>query len=62
MDLSIRCLKCMQSLGVETIGDLVQKTDKELLQCQNFGQTSLNELKRKLAAHNLALKPRLTIR
>ena len=58
LDLSVRCLKCARTLGVETVGDLIQKTEKELLQCPNFGQTSLNEIKRKLASYGLSLKPR----
>jgi len=58
MDFSIRCLKCMQSLGVQTVGDLVQKTEKELLKCQNFGQTSLAEIKNKLSSLGLSLKSR----
>ncbi len=56
MDLSVRSLKCVKSLGCETLGDLVQKTERELLDCPNFGQTSLNEIKRKLAQYNLVLK------
>jgi DNA-directed RNA polymerase subunit alpha len=58
MDLSVRSLKCARTLGIETIGDLVQKTDKDLLACPNFGQTSLNEVKQKLASYGLSLKTR----
>ena len=58
LDLSVRSLKCMRTLGVQTVGDLTEKTDKELLQCQNFGQTSLAEVKDKLAKLGLALKSR----
>jgi DNA-directed RNA polymerase subunit alpha len=56
LDLSVRSLKCVKSLGCETLGDLIQKTEKELLDCPNFGQTSLNEIKRKLAQYNVTLK------
>ncbi len=58
LDLSIRSQKCMRSLGIHTMDDLMQKTEKELLQCQNFGQTSLDEIERKLEAFGLSLKPR----
>jgi len=58
MDLSVRSLKCARTLGIETVGDLIQKTDKELLACPNFGQTSLNEVKQKLASYGLSLKAR----
>jgi DNA-directed RNA polymerase subunit alpha len=57
LDLSVRSLKCARTLGVETVGDLAQKTEKELLQCPNFGQTSLSEIKRKLGTYGLSLKP-----
>jgi DNA-directed RNA polymerase subunit alpha len=58
LDLSIRSLKCVKSLGCELVGDLVQKSDKELLKCANFGQTSLLEIKNKLANMGLSLKMR----
>lgn len=56
LDLSVRSLKCIRSLGCETLADLVQHSDKELLACPNFGQTSLAEVKRKLESLGLALK------
>lgn len=56
LELSVRSRKCMQRLGVATIGEVCQKTGDELLACKNFGQTSLNEIKQKLA--NLGLKLR----
>lgn len=58
LDLSIRCQKCMQVLRIQTVGELSEKTDKELLQCQNFGQTSLEEIQSKLEALGVSLKPR----
>jgi DNA-directed RNA polymerase subunit alpha len=56
LDLSTRCRKCMERLGVTTLGQLIRHTEKELLAVPNFGNTSLNELKTKLAAVGLALK------
>ena len=56
MALSVRALKCMRTLGIQTFGELIQKTEKEMLQCPNFGQTSLNEIKSKLQDCNLQLK------
>ena len=56
LNLSIRSQKCMRTLGVEIAGDLTQKTEKTLLACQNFGQTSLAEVKNKLAKLGLELK------
>jgi DNA-directed RNA polymerase subunit alpha len=56
LDLSIRSQKCMRTLGLTTIGELIQRTERELLQCQNFGQTSLEEVKAKLDELGLELK------
>ena len=57
LELSVRSRKCMQRLNVETVGDLVEKTESELLAIKNFGQTSLNEVKSKLGELGIALKP-----
>jgi len=56
LDLSIRSQKCMQTLGIETVGDLAERTERELLECQNFGQTSLEEVREKLAELGVSLK------
>lgn len=56
LDLPVRCVKCMRTLGIESVGELSRKTEKELLQCQNFGQTSLIEIKQKLQDIGLQLK------
>jgi len=54
--LSVRARKCMVRLGITTIGELVRHTGDELLECKNFGVTSLNEVREKLAAHGLKLR------
>jgi len=54
--LSVRARKCLLSLNMRTIGDLVQKTDAELLGCKNFGVTSLNEIKNALSNYGLSLR------
>ncbi len=56
LELSVRCRKCLQNLGIQTLGELTQKTQKELLSCKNFGQTSMNELRQKLAVYSLSLR------
>src|SRR4029079_14580878 len=48
IELSGRSRKCLQRLNLVTIGDLIIKTEAELLATENFGQTSLNEIKIKL--------------
>jgi DNA-directed RNA polymerase subunit alpha len=54
--LSVRARKCMIRLGISTIGELVRHTGDELLECKNFGVTSLNEVREKLTVHGLKLR------
>jgi len=56
LELSVRSRKCMQRLNIETIGDLCEKSEADLLATKNFGQTSLNEVKQKLGEIGLGLK------
>lgn len=54
--LSVRARKCMVRLGITTLGELIRHTGDELLECKNFGVTSLNEVREKLAALGLKLR------
>jgi DNA-directed RNA polymerase subunit alpha len=57
LNLSVRARKCMNRLNIQTIGELVRKTADEMLECKNFGVTSLNEIREKLlATFNLKLR------
>jgi DNA-directed RNA polymerase subunit alpha len=56
LNLSVRARKCMIRLGVATIGELLRRTGDELLECKNFGVTSLNEVREKLTTHGLKLR------
>ena len=56
LDLSVRSRRIIDLLKIKTIGDLVNKTEAELLACPNFGQTSLNEIKSKLNELGLSLR------
>ncbi len=56
LQLSVRARKCLQTLNLRNIGDLVRRTDAELLGCKNFGVTSLNEIKKALAGLGLSLR------
>lgn len=56
LNLSVRSRRCMERLGVRTLRDLINRTEVELMSAKNFGMTSLNEIKRKLAEFGLALK------
>jgi DNA-directed RNA polymerase subunit alpha len=56
LNLSVRARKCMIRLGLNTVGDLVRRTGDDLLECKNFGVTSLNEVREKLTQHSLKLR------
>ncbi|MGC1274658.1 MAG: DNA-directed RNA polymerase subunit alpha C-terminal domain-containing protein [Planctomycetaceae bacterium] len=56
LELSVRARKCMARLGITTLGELVNKTADELLSTRNFGVTSLNEIRQRLAEFNLTLR------
>ena len=55
LELSVRASNCLESVKVETVGELVKMTDADLLKIRSFGKTSLREVKRKLADIGLAL-------
>ncbi len=56
LNLSVRARKCMVRLGMGTIGELVRKTGDDLLECKNFGVTSLNEIRDKLSQVGIKLR------
>lgn len=56
IEFSSRSRKCLQRLNLMTLGDLTSKTEPELLATKNFGQTSLNEIKQRLADFSLTLR------
>jgi len=53
LELSVRSINCLQNANIRTIGELVQKTESEMLRTKNFGRKSLNELKELLEAMGL---------
>ncbi|MDH3286076.1 MAG: DNA-directed RNA polymerase subunit alpha, partial [Acidobacteriota bacterium] len=55
LDLSVRSYNCLKNAGIESVRQLVQKTEPELLKTKNFGRKSLNEIKEILADMNLSL-------
>lgn len=57
MSLSVRSRKCLQVLGINTIGELASRTENELMSSRNFGQTSLNEIKACLVDIGVSLRP-----
>ncbi|MGK0288970.1 MAG: DNA-directed RNA polymerase subunit alpha [bacterium] len=59
LELSVRSINCLQNAKIETIGELVQKTEAEMLKTKNFGRKSLQEIKAILASMGLTLGMKL---
>ena len=55
LELSVRSANCLREARIQTIGDLVQKTDGEMLKYRNFGKKSLQEIKELLEGMGLQL-------
>jgi len=55
IELSVRARKALETLKIATLGDLVKRTEAELLACRNFGQTSLNTIRQALGQYGLRL-------
>jgi DNA-directed RNA polymerase subunit alpha len=56
LELGVRSYNCLKREGIQTIGDLVSKTEAELLNIPNFGKKSIDEVKEKLEERGLALR------
>lgn len=54
-ELSVRARNCLNKMNIMSLGDLVRKTEQELLSYKNFGETSLNEIKEILGSKGLRL-------
>jgi DNA-directed RNA polymerase subunit alpha len=57
LELGVRSYNCLKRAGVQTVGDLVRKSESELNAIPNFGQKSIEEVKETLNARGLALRP-----
>jgi DNA-directed RNA polymerase subunit alpha len=55
LELSVRSANCLKNAKIRYIGQLVQKTDAEMLKTKNFGRKSLNEIRALLSEHDLTL-------
>ena len=56
LDLSVRSYNCLKREGIHSVGELVARSEPDLMDIRNFGQKSIDEVKDKLASMNLALK------
>lgn len=59
LNLSVRATNCLESVGINTVRDLVVKSEDELLQVRNFGETTLDEVRERLGEIDLRLGMRL---
>ena len=59
LELSVRSYNCLKNANIQTIGELVQKTEAEMLRTKNFGRKSLNEIKEILGGMGLSLGMRM---
>lgn len=58
LDLSVRPYNCLKRAGINTVGDLMQRTEEEIVSVKNFGRKSLDEVREKLTTLGLSLKKR----
>jgi DNA-directed RNA polymerase subunit alpha len=56
LDLSVRSYNCLKRAGINTVEDLANKSEEEMMKVRNLGRKSLDEVKFKLHALDLALK------
>jgi DNA-directed RNA polymerase subunit alpha len=56
LDLGVRSLNCLKREGVETVGDLLAKSEQDLMCIPNFGRKSLDEVRERLEKNNLKLR------
>ena len=59
LELSVRSANCLKNAGIRTLRELVQKTEKDMLETKNFGRESLNEIKDILREKGLAFGMKL---
>ncbi len=56
LDLSVRAFNCLKRAGINTVGELVQKSQEDMMKVRNLGKKSLEEVGQKLAALGLSLR------
>ena len=56
LDLSVRSYNCLKRAGIQTILELTDKTEEDMMKVKNLGKKSLKEIKEKLAAYGLSFK------
>ncbi|MBO4400965.1 MAG: DNA-directed RNA polymerase subunit alpha [Selenomonadaceae bacterium] len=57
LDLSVRSFNCLKRAGISVVGDLVSRSEEDMMKVRNLGRKSLEEVKKKLNDFDLSLKP-----
>lgn len=57
LDLSVRSYNCLKRAGISVVGDLVAKSEEDMMKVRNLGRKSLEEVKKKLEEYDLSFKP-----
>jgi DNA-directed RNA polymerase subunit alpha len=57
LDLSVRSYNCLKRAGINTVEELIKKTEEDMMKVRNLGKKSLEEVKSKLDELGLALRP-----
>jgi DNA-directed RNA polymerase subunit alpha len=57
LDLSVRSFNCLKRAGINTVEELTQRTEEDMMKVRNLGRKSLEEVQQKLEALGLSLKP-----
>jgi len=57
LDLSVRSYNCLKRAGINTVEELIKRTEQDIMKVRNLGKKSLQEIKEKLAALDLSLRP-----
>ena len=56
LDLSVRSFNCLKRAGINTVEDIIQRTEEDMMKVRNLGRKSLEEVIQKLESLDLALK------
>jgi len=59
LDLSVRTINCLRRAGINTLGEIINKGEKELMSLRNFGQKSRTEIEARLSSLGLSLTPQV---
>ena len=57
LDLSVRAYNCLKRAGINTVAELVQRNQEDMMKVRNLGKKSLEEVEQKLQALGLGLRP-----